>query len=734
MLLDKICAAILSYYISPDLSPVKEAHQFAFEKHSGQTRASGEPYLSHLEETALLVCQLKLDIPSVIAGLLHDILEDSDATKDFLIEKFGNQVADIVDGVTKLTRIEFESKEEKQAESFRKMLIAMGKDIRVILIKLCDRLHNMRTLHSLKEEKRIRIAEETKDIYAPLANRLGIHWLKSELEDLCLLHLRPEMYSLIDESFGKTTSERSSYILETCNQIVKSLEESGVSCSVAGRAKHYYSIWQKMEKNNLSFEEINDLIGFRIIVPTLRSCYETLGIIHSKWKPVPDRFKDYIAMPKPNMYQSLHTTVIGPKGQRIEVQIRTSEMNKVAEEGIAAHWKYKEGEEFNPSKSTSFNLQWVKDLVDTQAYLKNPDEFIQSVKSELFPEEVFIFTPKGDLIRLPFRSSPIDFAYSVHTDIGNSIIGAKVNGQMVSLDYLLQNGDTVEVLTSKSQHPTKDWLRYVVSSKAKQRIRSYLKNNERNNAISMGADILSKELRKVKLSLKKLEKEGRVAEVAQAVGFKAEQDLYVAIGYGKLSSPKIAARFLPEDSEYQKKLIKENSQIERIFLKAASASRKKVGIKVSGIDNVIVRFAKCCEPLPGDRIVGFITRGRGVTVHYADCANVHQSDALRKVDVDWDTEVKSVRKVKLTVHSQDQIGLLANMSHAITAQGANITGAQCKTTALGKAINQFEITVNDAKQLQKVKRAIEMVPGVTKVERITQLIKSVMLNENDDDD
>lgn len=714
MRLDEICSAIQSYYPEPDLQPVRDAYNFAMEQHRGQVRASGEPYVLHLIETALLVCQLKLDIPSVVAALLHDTIEDCAIGRNEVAAKFGDQVADIVDGVTKLTRIEFESREERQAESFRKMLIAMAKDIRVILVKLCDRLHNMRTLQHMSEDKQRRTAQETKEIYAPLANRLGIHWLKSELEDLCLLYLRPEIYTLILESFGKTASERDRYIDETTAQIRKALEESGVSGSVTGRAKHYFSIWQKMEKSNLAFEEVHDLIGFRIIVPTLRACYETLGIVHWKWKPVPDRFKDYIAMPKPNMYQSLHTTVIGPGGQRIEVQIRTPEMNKIAEEGIAAHWRYKEGP---GGIAAGFDLKWVKDLVETQQYLKNPDEFIQSVKGELFPEEVFVFTPKGDLLRLPFNSTPVDFAYSVHTDVGHRATGAKVNGQLVPLDCRLQNGDTVEVITSKNHIPSKDWLRFVQSTKAKQRIRAFLKSEERSHSLALGSEVLARDLRKVKLSLKKLEKSGKVLEVAQEMGLKSEGDLYAEVGYGKISSAKVLAKFLPEGSDVEEKLRKESTPLTRIFQRAARASRQKVGVRVSGLEDVIVRFARCCEPLPGDRIVGFITRGRGVTVHYADCPQVHQSDILRCVDVAWDDEVQAPRKVKITVHSQDQIGLLANMSHAITSQGANISSAQCKTTSAGKAVNVFELSIKDSRQLEKVKRAIEMVPGVTRVER-----------------
>ena len=716
MSFEQIAEAITKYYPSPDLDTVRKAYDFAQKCHEGQVRASGEPYFTHIEETALLVCRLKLDIPSVVASLLHDTIEDSEVTRDEIASKFGIEVADIVDGVTKLTRIEFESREEKQAENFRKMLLAMAKDIRVVLVKLCDRLHNMRTLKFFSEEKRRRIAQETQEIYAPLANRLGIHWLKSELEDLCLLHLRPELYAQIEEFIQRTAPEREAYIERVTQEIQKILAESGVSASVKGRGKHYYSIWQKMDKDKLSFDEVYDLLGFRVIVPSIRACYESLGIVHATWKPVPNRFKDYIAMAKPNMYQSLHTTVIGPSGQRIEIQIRTPDMNRIAEEGVAAHWRYKEG----GGAPASFDLQWVKELVETQQYLKNPDEFIQSVKGELYPEEVFVFTPKGDLIRLPFGSTPVDFAYAVHTDVGHRTVGGRVNGQMVSLDHVLTNGDTVEVVTSKNHVPSKDWLKFVRSSKAKQRVRAFLKAEEHSRALALGMEILSKDLRKVKLSLKKLEKSGQLLSVVSNMGIKTLGDLFAGVGYGKLSSAKIIAGLLPEESNVEKALEKQPTPLQRIFQRAAAASRDKVGVRVSGLENVLIRFAKCCEPLPGDRIVGFITRGRGVTIHFADCAQVLNSDPLRKVEVAWDNEVQAPRRVRITVHSQDQIGLLANVTQAITVNGANIASAQIKTDH-GKAVINFELTVKDAQQLEKLKRGIEMVPGVIKVERVKQL-------------
>jgi GTP pyrophosphokinase len=662
-----------------------------------------------------LVCQLKLDEPSVIASLLHDTIEDCNVERDDVTREFGEEVADIVEGVTKLTRIEFESREEKQAENFRKMLLAMAKDIRVILVKLCDRLHNMRTLTFFSDEKRRRVALETQEIYAPLANRLGIHWLKSELEDLCLLSLRPELHDQIDSYLRKTAPGRDKYVERAADIIQQTLSEAGISASIKGRGKHLYSIWQKMEKSNLSFEQVHDLLGFRVLVPSVRACYEALGVVHSTWKPVPGRFKDYIAMPKPNMYQSLHTTLIGPEGQKIEIQIRTPEMNRVAEEGIAAHWRYKEGD-----AAPAFNLQWVKELVETQQYLKNPDEFIQSVKGELYPEEVFVFTPKGDLVRLAFGSTPVDFAYSVHTDVGHRTIGARVNGQMVALDYKLSNGDTVEVVTSKSHVPSKDWLRFVRSSKAKQRIRAFLKAEEHARSMALGMDLLTKDMRKVKLSLKKLEKSGQLLSVTQDFGFKSNGELFAALGYGKISSSKVIAKFLPEENSSSATVEEIPTPLQRIFHRAAQVSKEQIGVRVSGLDNILIRFAKCCQPLPGDRIIGFITRGRGVTIHYADCPQVLNSDPLRQVEVDWDIESKKVRRVQITVHSQDQMGLLASVSQAVTGQGANINSAQIKTEH-GRAAIGFEISVDSADQLNRIKRSIEMVPGVIKVERVKHL-------------
>ncbi|MCB0329128.1 MAG: bifunctional (p)ppGpp synthetase/guanosine-3',5'-bis(diphosphate) 3'-pyrophosphohydrolase [Bdellovibrionales bacterium] len=718
--LNRITLALSEYHPAPDLALIEKAYDFIASSHASQTRASGEPYINHLVETALLVCKLRLDVASVTAALLHDTIEDCEGvTEEMLREEFGEDIAAIVEGVTKLTRVRFESQEEKQAEGFRKMLLAMAKDIRVVLVKLCDRLHNMRTIRFLPEDKQRRIALETREIYAPLAHRLGIHWIKSELEDLCLLSLRPEIYAMIKDNFARTKAERDKYVKDTVEELLHHLEAAGISASVSGRSKHFASIWEKMERNNLSFEEVYDLHGFRVIVPTVRACYETLGVIHSAWKPVPGRFKDYIAMPKPNMYQSLHTTVIGPEGSRIECQIRTPDMHRVAEEGIAAHWRYKERGQSASSAETDFDLHWVSTLVEEQKYLKNPDEFIQSVKGELFPEDVFVFTPKGDLIRLPYGSCTIDFAYAIHSDVGQSTIGAKINGSLVGLDHELENGDTIEVLTSKSQTPSRDWLGYVKSSKAKQRIRAFLKSEEHARSMAFGMELLSKELRKVKLSMKKVEKSNKLTEIAKGMGLRSVGDLYAQIGYGKVSVAKVIAKVLPDfGGEEEASEPTETSPLERIFQRAARASRLKVGVKVSGLEDIMIRYAKCCEPLPGDRIVGFITRGRGVTIHRADCSQVLRSDPLRQIDVSWHGDAKAPRRVKLTVHSRDSLGLLSKVSHAITENGANINSAQVNTTDSGKAKHQFEITIDDAKQLEKLIRAIEQVQGVTKVDRV----------------
>ncbi|HMO02427.1 MAG TPA: bifunctional (p)ppGpp synthetase/guanosine-3',5'-bis(diphosphate) 3'-pyrophosphohydrolase [Oligoflexia bacterium] len=709
---EEIAAAIQKYHPSPNLDLIKQAVVFAESKHHGQIRASGEPYITHPIAVALITCQLKLDDTSVIAAILHDTIEDTETCYAEVEKKFGAEVAEVVEGVTKLTKLPFESQQEKQAENFRKMLIAMSKDIRVILVKLADRLHNIRTLGYKIGEKQLSVARETLEIYAPIAARLGIYWVKIEMEDLALKYLRPEIYQQITQSLEKSAKEREEYIQITCKEIDSTLRESGISAAVSGRAKHIYSIWKNMEEKKISVDEIHDLLGFRIVVSSLRACYEALGIMHSAWKPVPGRFKDFIAMPKPNMYQSLHTTVIGPKGQRIEIQIRTSEMHKVAEEGVAAHWRYKE-----KVIGSDFNLHWVRELVESQSYLKNPDEFIQSVKTEIFPEEIFVFTPKGDLFRLPNGATAVDFAYAVHTDVGHNASGCKVNGQMVPLSHNLENGDTVEILTSKSHTPSKDWLRFVRTTKARQRIRTFIRAQEQANALAIGYENLNNDLRKVKLNLKTLEKSGKLEKVIKELGYQSTGEAYIQIGYGKLSTTSIIAKLIPGSNAYNQ-VTEQQSTLQKLFNKAAQSSKERSGIKVDGHNNILVRFARCCQPLPGDRIIGFITRTRGVVVHSAECPQGLMLDPARLVKVSWIDGMTNQRKVKIIIYSQDQIGLLANLTKAITDSGADIKGAQVKTTPEGKAVNSFEISLADSKQFEKIKRNIELVPGVIKVERV----------------
>ena len=718
MSFEDLSKVILEYHPSPNLELVKKAYNFAREKHKDQKRKSGEPYFVHLEQTALLICKIRLDEDTICAALLHDVIEDQHVTRQELIDEFNEQIADIVEGVTKLAKTNYQSREEAQAESFRKMLIAMAKDIRVILVKLCDRLHNMRTLEFKDEEAQERISRETKDIYVPLANRLGIFWLKSELDDLCLKYLRPSLYEEIERELGAKRLEREEYIKNTCEKIKEILDENHINARIKGRVKNMASLATKMEQKNITFAEIKDLIGFRIIVSSIKECYETLGIIHSKWAPIPGRIKDYIAMPKPNMYQSLHTLVMGPLGQKIELQVRTEDMDKVAEEGIAAHWKYKE-----KKGSSTFDLQWVKSLVETQQYLKNPDEFIQSVKSELFPEELFVFTPKGDLIRLPFEATPVDFAYAIHSDVGNTIIGAKVNGGIVPLSHKLQNGDVVEVQCAKNQMPNRDWLFFVKSSKARQRIKVFLRTEERARALIIGNDILTRELRKYNVNINKFNKSGKLLEAAKSIGFKSEGELFYQLGFGKANLNEIISKLIPENeilkAENKVKEFQNESTISKILKRATNpVTKKKAGIKVGALDNVVVNFAKCCDPLPGDKIVGFISRGRGIIIHNALCPEVTRLDPERRVDVSWDNEESSSKNIKIAIYSQDRIGLFGDLSKVISENNANIFNASAKVDDFAKAKTIFEINIKSAKQLDKIIKSLQKVNGVTRVERI----------------
>ncbi len=708
-ILDKVSA----YNPTADHNLIRKAYVYCAKVHQGQTRLSGEPYIIHPMEVAGLLAELKLDVPSIVTGFLHDTIEDTLATSEDLTRMFGSEIAALVDGVTKISKINFKTKEESQAENFRKMLLAMAIDIRVILVKLADRLHNMRTLEFQDELKQRRIARETMDIYAPIANRLGISWVKVELEDLSFRYLHPEIYFDLVKKISQKKHEREAFVEEAKAIITEKLAYYGIKGEVSGRSKHLYSIYRKMEKRNVEFEEIYDLIAVRILVNDVRECYEVLGVIHSAWKPIPGRFKDFIAMPKGNMYQSLHTTVIGPQGDRMEVQIRTHEMHSVADAGIAAHWKYKEGKGYDEKDVKRF--AWLRQLLEWQQDLQDSKEFMDSVKVELFTEEVYVFTPKGDVKGYPKGSTPIDFAYSVHTDIGHRCVGAKVNGKLVPLKYELKNGDIVEVITSPHHTPSKDWLKIVKSSRARNKIRAWIKIEERKRSIVLGRDICEKDFRRYSLNLQKIQKSGEFKKIAAEFGYAADDDLLAAVGYGKISSGQIVSKLLPGEKLKERTEHKE-SRLESVINKLKGKSSSAV--EISGLDDVLVRFGKCCNPVPGDEITGFITRGKGVTIHTADCQFALESDPERRIDVAWNKIKTAVLPVKIRVLCHDVKGILATITLAITNCEANIASAQIQSTIDQRGENIFEVNVTDLVHLQKVMNSLMKIKGVIKVERI----------------
>jgi GTP pyrophosphokinase len=708
-LIDKVQA----YYPAANVELLRKAYDFSARVHQGQKRLSGEPYLIHPMAVAEIIADLKLDVPSIVGGLLHDTVEDTLTTLDEVKSQFGREVASLVDGVTKLGRTNFLSREEKQAENFRKMILAMGKDVRVILIKLADRVHNMRTLDHLPTEKQVLTAQETLDIYAPLSHRLGIAWIKTELEDLSLKHLHPEIYYQLKRNVAKKKSDREKYIEEVISIINKKLEAEGIEAEVSGRPKHFYSIYQKMESQNLLYDQIYDLVAFRVLVDAQRECYEALGVIHSQWRPVPGRFKDYIALPKPNMYQSLHTSVIGPYGERIEIQIRTHEMHRVAEEGIAAHWRYKEGEDFHVSDIQRF--AWLRQLLEWQENLQDPQEFLHNLKEDLFSAGMYVFTPKGDLLNFPKGSTVIDFAYRIHSEIGHHCSGARVNGQLVSLKYILRSGDTVEIITTQQQVPTRDWLKWVKTPRAKSKIRNWLKSQQRERSVLLGREILDGDLHRYQLEYQQLREKGQIDSVIKELGLKDEEALLAALGYGRITTRHVLVKLIsPERLDSGPK--KAEGALENLF-RLVSTQKRGLGIRVKGVDDVLVRFALCCHPLPGERIIGFITRGRGVTVHTVGCTTVLESDPHRKIEVSWEESAQTPRPVKIEVTCVDQPGLLAAISSAITSAEANIARAQVRTYSSQRAINTFEVMIKNSEHLKQVLQNISKVKGVFKAVR-----------------
>lgn len=705
---------LLVYHPAADTNLVERAYVFSAKVHQGQTRLSGEPYLTHPLQVAHILTRMKLDEVCIATGLLHDTLEDTPAKPEELVSLFGQEIATLVDGLTKIGKMSFSSFEEQQAENFRKMILAMAKDIRVILVKLADRLHNMRTLEFLPSEKQRSIAQETIEVYSPIANRLGVDWIKTELEDLAFKHLHPKEFLYLDEMITSQRQAHQQYVEEVKKIISAKLAPLHTSPEILGRLKHYYSVYKKMLRQQVDFDQVYDLIAFRVIVESIKDCYGALGIIHSVWKPVPGRFKDFIAMPKSNMYQSLHTTVIGPYGERMEIQIRTREMHRIAEEGIAAHWRYKEGREIEKRDDQLFS--WLRRMLEWQQELRDPREFLETFRTDLFPDEVYVFTPKGEVKAFPQGATPIDFAYGIHTTIGHQCIGARANGRMVPLTYQLKNGDTLEIVTSKTQRPSKDWLSIAKTPRAKTKIRQWLRSEQRiDSIIQAGRDSCEREFKRHNLNFTRLCKAGKVAKVLDMFGVGTLQELLSGVGQGKISVTQLAQKFIAQAKEGATLGIEREARPEVRKKKPADDSN---AVQVKGLSQILVSFAKCCNPLPGDNIVGYITKGRGVSVHAKACPRLLETDQERRVEVTWNMAHEVSRIVKIKVVSHDQPGLLAEMSAAISKEKSNIRRATVVTTEDHQGISIFEVEVKSVDHIETILKALKEIKGVYEAHRI----------------
>lgn len=695
-----------------DVEIVRQAYIFSARVHDGQTRLSGEPYLSHPLEVAGILADMNMDAVSIAAGLLHDVVEDTHATEQEIEQMFGIEVEKIVSGVTKMSKLPFKNAQARQAESIRKMLLAMADDIRVILIKLSDRLHNMRTLQYHKSvEKKRKIAQETLDIYAPIASRLGIYWMKRELEDTAFKYTHPEEYDEIIALVDQDKEARESYMESVKAQIREKMQEASLECEVLGRYKHYYSIYEKMKTQNLEFRDVYDIIAFRIILSTPPQCYGALGLIHSMWKPIDAKFKDYIARPKPNMYQSLHTTVFGPAKERIEIQIRTEEMDRVAKSGIAAHWSYKEGRVTDANIAEKY--AWIQNLIENQENTSDPEEFMENVRIDLFPDDVYVFTPTGEIKTLPKGATPVDFAFLIHTEVGNQCVGAKVNGRMVPLKHNLQNGDIVEVNTQKGHHPSKDWLSFVKTVKARSRIRQWIKTQEKARSLSLGREMCEKAFRKQRLSFNTLSKSEEMETIVKNFGFKTLEDLIAAVGYGKIT-PLQFVRFFKKKPDEE---ASDEAALEKILSKA-DTKKSKTGILVKGLDDILVRFAKCCQPVPGDEITGYITRGHGVTVHRIGCKNALKITPERRIEVEWDRQTDETFPANIHIRSHDRVGLLADLALNISKNGANITSATSSIREDYTVDSYFTLAVKDREHLDRVISSLRKVKHILHIRRV----------------
>jgi GTP pyrophosphokinase len=703
---------ISEYHPETDLGIIERAYIYSARVHEGQVRLSGEPYLTHPLEVAGILADMKLDVISVVAGFLHDVIEDTHAVPEDIEKLFGPEVRHIVSGVTKLSSLSFHSSRARQAESLRKMFLAMADDIRVILIKLADRLHNMRTLQFHKANKRKAIAKETLDIYAPIAARLGIYWIKNELEETSFKFLQPDEYDRIQTLVAKSRTEREKYMQTVKDYIQKKMDEANLTCEILGRNKNYFSIYNKMISQNLPFGEIYDISAFRIVLDSISQCYEALGLIHSMWKPIDHKFKDYVARPKPNMYQSLHTTVVGPFGERIEIQIRTRDMDRVAISGIAAHWSYKEGKRIDENISEKF--AWIQDLVENQENFRDPGEFLENVRIDLFQDEVYVFTPRGEIKTLAYGATTVDFAYMIHTEVGNQCTGAKVNGQLVPLAYELKTGDIVEITTAKNHHPSKDWLKYVKTVKARSKIRHWIKTQEKARSISLGREMLEKAFRKEKLNFNALFKTEQMANVGTHFGFKAIDDLVANVGYGKITPLQVVRKIAPK----QEPEAGPESIFNKLVGRVVRKKRLKDGVLVKGVDDILIRFGKCCQPVPGDSIIGYITRGYGVTVHRTNCVNALRMTPERQIEVEWNQEANETYPVKIRIVSHDRVGLLADVVGNISKFKANILNASSETRDNKMVDSYFTIGVEDTNHLERILSAIRKVKLVQDVKRI----------------
>ena len=719
-MLEKLLLKIEQYNPHADLDLVIKAYHFAQTCHEGQLRNSGEKFFTHPVAVAMILADLNMDTATIIAALLHDTIEDTSATHDQVEERFGTEIADLVEGVTKLKRLQYMTKQENQAENLRKMVLAMAKDIRVIIVKLADRLHNMRTLEYMSDEKKKEKATETIEIYAPLAHRLGISKIKWELEDLSLRYLDPDNYYDLVERVSKRRKEREDYIDTIIATLKNRLDKVHIEYDISGRPKNFYSIYKKMVHEKKAFEQIFDLTAIRVIVDDIKDCYEVLGIVHNLWKPIPGRFKDYIAMPKPNMYQSIHTTVIGPRGETFEVQIRTWEMHKTAEYGIAAHWKYKEGS----TKGDNFDekLTWLRQLLEWQSDLNDPRDFMETLKIDFFTDEVFVFTPRGDVINLPEGSTPIDFAYRVHSEVGDKCVGAKIDGRIVPLNYRLQNGNIVEVITSKNSGPSRDWLKIVKSTQAKNKIRQFFKIKERDVNIIRGREMLEKETKRLGYKPNEILKDTWLESIIDKMSISSVEDLYSALGYGSVPMsqvlPKLKMLYNKEHNITEEKQLAEVKSKEIQSKKDENKSSQ--GINIKGVDNIKARFAKCCNPVPGDEIIGFITKGRGVAIHRTDCPNISNSqDTERFIEVSWDDENKASYPAEIQIRADDRFGLLSEITQKITDSDIGLIGLNARTDKDSIAIINLTLEIKDIDDLKQLMKKVKKIESVIDVYRVT---------------